>query len=65
MMATQDLRDARGFLLGRIETDSAGVQTLRDIHGFKRGSFDPRANTTRDVKGFKVGSGNLLTTLLR
>jgi hypothetical protein len=64
-MADQELRDARGNLLGKIATASNGIQTIRDSKGILRGKYDPKANTTRDDKGNLVGKGNLLTSLLR
>lgn len=64
-MATQDLRDRNGSKIGQIETRSDGVQVLRDKNGSKLGEYNPRDNTTRNKNGGKVGTGNLLTTLLR
>ncbi len=64
-MATQDLKDSRGFLLGRIVTDQNGLQAIQDAKGFKKGWYDPRTNTTYRANGFRVGTGNLLATLLR
>ena len=63
-MVTSELRDKGGFLIGRVETDAAGRQTLRDKDGFVRGTYTARDNTTRDVNGSRIGSGNLLATLL-
>lgn len=63
-MATQDLRDARGALLGKIETKSDGKQELRDAKGVLKGSYTPSNNETRDQRGALVGRGNLLSSLL-
>ena len=38
---------------------------LRDKHGNRLGEYDANTNRTRDKSGSLVGSGNLLTTLLR
>jgi len=63
-MEEKVLKDKRGFILGKITTNSAGVQTLKDKVGFTKGSYDPKTNKTKDAKGFAVGDGNLLTMLL-
>ncbi|PJE45746.1 MAG: hypothetical protein CUR34_12990 [Sediminibacterium sp.] len=63
-MSTQDLRDRKNMLLGRIFTLGSGKQELRNnINGFK-GTYDPNTNETRNSIGTLVGRGNLLTTLL-
>lgn len=63
-MTDQILKDNRGFVIGRIITNSSGVQTLKDDRGFTKGSYDPKSNKTKDDRGFLIGSGNLLVTLL-
>ena len=62
-MAKQDIRDAKGALIGWIET-SSGKQTLRDRRGAMAGTYDPRLDETRDQKGAYVGKGNQLMRLL-
>ena len=63
-MATQDLRDKSGRLLGRIKENSAGQLEIRSPSGRLLGRYDPRTNQTRSPSGRLVGKGNLLTTLL-
>ena len=63
-MADQVLKDKRGFTIGRIVTDSRGIQTIKDAMGFTKGHYDPKADKTKDAKGFNVGGGNSLTSLL-
>lgn len=63
-MATQELRDARGLLLGKVETKSDGKQELRDAKGVLKGNYNPSYNETRDQRGAIVGKGNLLSSLL-
>ncbi|MCF8340524.1 MAG: hypothetical protein K9I82_06080 [Chitinophagaceae bacterium] len=63
-MASQELRDARGALLGKVETKSDGKQELRDSRGALKGNYNPMYNETRDQKGALVGKGNILTSLL-
>ena len=63
-MADQQLRDNHGKLLGKIKTLSSGKIELRDAHGKKKGTYDPKSDQTRDDHGKLVGKGNLLTTLL-
>lgn len=62
-MARQELRDARGALLGWIES-SGSLDTLRDYRGALRGTYDARYNETRDYRGALAGKGNVLTRLL-
>jgi hypothetical protein len=63
-MASQVLKDKRGFTIGTIYTASNGVQTIKDEKGFTKGTYDPITNTTKDHRGFIFGHGNLLTNLL-
>lgn len=63
-MADQVLKDKQGRKIATISTASNGVQTINDPQGRKKGTFDPKSNTTKDAQGSKVGTGNLLTTLL-
>ena len=59
------LRNASAQVLGTIETTSSGVQELRNARRQLLGSYDPRTNQTRDAAGRFIGTGNLLTTLLK
>lgn len=58
----QVLRDRTGKKIGEIQ-ESSGRKILRDAHGHKLGEFDGRV--TRDEHGRLVGSGDLLTSLLK
>ena len=61
-MTQQELRDRQGRFIGKIETNGS-KQTIRDAQGRLLGTFDGRQ--TRDAQGRPVGTGNLLTTLLK
>lgn len=63
-MASQELRDKSGKLLGKITTLSNGVQEIRNASGSLKGKYDPKTNETRNASGSMVGKGNLLSTLL-
>jgi len=63
-MASQELRDARGLLLGKVETKPDGKQELRDSRGSLKGNYNPKNNETRDQRGALVGKGNILSSLL-
>lgn len=63
-MSEQILKDFYNRIVGKIRTDSSGVQTLYDFYGRILGRYDPKTNTTKDFYGRIVGKGNLLTTLL-
>lgn len=58
----QVLRDRTGKKIGEIQ-ESSGRKNLRDAHGHKLGEFDGRV--TRDEHGRLVGTGDLLTSLLK
>ena len=64
-MATETLRDNLGFILATITTNSKGIQTIKDPLGKILGTYDPKTNTTRIFLGQVIGTGNLLTTLIR
>jgi len=63
-MAEQILRDRRGIILGRIQTQATGVQVARDTRGIIVGRYDPQSNITRNAQGLQVGQGNLLSSLI-
>lgn len=63
-MATKELRDRLGNLLGTVETRSDGEQVLRDRQGNLKGTYNPTWDKTCDPQGELVAYGNILTTLL-
>ena len=60
----QMFRDAKGRMLGIME-DQGGIIVIRDARGRQLGNYDKRMNVTRDSFGRMVGTGNLLTMLLK
>ena len=62
-MATQELRDRSGRLLGKVR-EIGNKFELRDASGRLKGTYDPRSNETRDSNKRLVGKGNMLTNLL-
>jgi cytochrome c1 len=64
-MSRETLKDRNYRIIGYIETDSQGKQKILDPQYRPRGTFDPKTNKTTDASYRVVGSGNLLTTLLR
>ncbi len=62
-MATQELRDRTGKLLGKIKDVGTQLE-LRGSTGALKGNYDPKTNETRDATGRLVGKGNLLSSLL-
>ena len=63
--AVQIIRDKRGIIVGRFETQHFTKRTLaRDARGLLVGQYDHRADLTRDAHGVFVGTGNLLPALL-
>ena len=62
-MPTQNLTDANGRLIGRIDT-TGNTSRLTDANGRLLGYYDPSSNKTTDENGSLVGQGNLLPFLL-
>lgn len=58
------LRDAKGHIIGRVDTNKDCSQELRDTKGHILGYFSPKDNKTRDALRHVVGSGNTLPMLL-
>ena len=65
MTKTQEIRDRSNILVATIYTDRDGRQEIRDKSNVTLGSYYPAHNQTRDRGNRIVGSGNLLTTLIR
>ena len=63
-MSKQTLRDNRSNVIGYIETESNGKQTIMSPTGKQLGFYYPERNKTTDARGGEVGTGNLLTSLL-
>ncbi len=63
--AVQIIRDKRGVIVGRFETQHLTRKTIaRDARGLLVGQYEHRADVTRSARGVLVGSGNLLPALL-
>jgi len=62
-MATQELRNRNGHLIGKI-VEEGGKLVIKDPNGHSKGKYDPNTNTTSDTNGHRIGTGNLLVTLL-
>lgn len=63
-MSRQTLRDDKHHIVGFIDIEASGKQTLLDPTFHKLGTYDPRTNQTKDEFHHPVGYGNLLTSLL-
>lgn len=63
-MARNVLRDKNLNILGYVDTDSNGKQTLMDKNFNIKGYYSPIENLTRDRNLNIIGRGNILTTLL-
>lgn len=61
---SQILRDREGRKLGEIREQGEFLR-IWDKEGRTQGYYNPKTNKTHDKDGRTVGSGNLLTTLLR
>ena len=64
MEGVEVLRDRNGNRIAEVQT-TGSKQILRDKYGSRLGEYDAHTNRTVDKYGHLVGTGNLLTTLLR
>ena len=64
MATTQTLKDKNCNIIGYVETQSDGRQTVSDKHRNVKGYYDPVRDVTTDSNRNIVGRGNLLTSLL-
>lgn len=64
MSQSQELRDNRGYLIGKIIQKHDGSFEGRDANGYVKGTYDPKKNETRDSRGYMAGKGNLLSSLI-
>ena len=51
--------------MATITVDSRGVSTIKDPLGVILGTYDPKTNTTRNFAGQVIGTGNLLSSLIK
>jgi hypothetical protein len=63
-MTRQILRDANSRVIGYIDTDANGKQTIQDSEFNTHGYFDPATNETKDAVSRVLGAGNFLLALL-
>jgi hypothetical protein len=63
-MATRELKDANGHLLGRIEVKNDGTEEIYDKNGWLTGHYSPQYDQTFDDSGHVIGQGNFLSSLL-
>jgi len=63
-MTPQVLKDKNNIVIGYIETDSTGKQTVMDKNYYTKGYYDPKSDLTKDNNHNIIGHGNLLSTLL-
>lgn len=63
-MSDELIKDARGNVLGSIETAANGGQVLRDADGRVRGHYDPSSDHTRGPDQRILAKGNVLRTLI-
>jgi len=63
-MSTDFIKDAKGEVLGSIETKAGGEQVLRDAQGKIKGFYDPVTDHTRGPDKRILAKGNVLRTLI-
>jgi hypothetical protein len=63
-MKTDPIKDAKGNVLGSIESNDDGSQVLRDAGGKIRGYYDPTTDHTRGPDKAILAKGNVLRTLI-
>ena len=65
MANIQVLKDGGGRVIGKLYIENSGDQRLENEGGRVLGRYKARNNKTEDCGGRIIGSGNILTTLLR
>ena len=60
----QILKDSHGYVIGRLCEQGTEI-VLKDKNGYVLGRYKKGENATYDAHGHHVGSGNLLTMLLK
>ena len=63
-MPTDHIKDAKGTVLGSIESKLDGEQVLRDAQGKIKGYYDPVTDHTRGPDKRILAKGNVLRTLI-
>ena len=63
-MPTDQIKDAKGTVLGSIESGPDGEQVLRDAQGKIKGYYDPVTDHTRGPDKRILAKGNVLRTLI-
>jgi hypothetical protein len=63
-MSADFIKDAKGEILGSIETRAGGEQVLRDAQGKIKGYYDPTTDHTRGPDKRILAKGNVLRTLI-
>jgi hypothetical protein len=63
-MPTDQIKDAKGTVLGSIESRPDGEQVLRDAQGKIKGYYDPVTDHTRGPDKRILAKGNVLRTLI-
>ena len=64
LMSTEILKDRMGNVLGEIKQQGSDL-VITDKYGNVKGTYNPSSNTTYDTNGSTMGSGNLLSSLIR
>lgn len=65
MANVEVLKNNLGVILATITTDSKGIKTIKDPVGVILGTYDPKTNLTRNFLSQIIGTGNLLTSLIK
>ena len=60
----QVLKDNHGHVIGRMSEQGSEI-VMKDEHGHVVGRYKKNDNATYDEHGHRVGSGNLLSMLLK
>ncbi len=63
-MSKDLIEDAKGAVLGSIESKDGGEQVLRDAQGEIKGYYDPITDHTRGPDKRILAKGNVLRTLI-
>jgi len=63
-MKVETLKDVRGNVIGYIEIEDNGNETLKNARGKFKGLYEADADHTRDKHNDIIAKGNILRTMI-
>ncbi len=63
-MKVENVRDAAGYVIGYIEIEDNGNETLKNAKGKIKGVYEAEADHTRDKHNDIIAKGNILRSMI-